>query len=137
MHLNNKSKTLMAPVASTKGLVTIVVLVAIFQSNEVMAQSGCTRVLISLSPCLNYVTGSASTPSTSCCSKLATVVQSQPRCLCMLLNGGSSSLGVTINETLALALPGECKVETPPVSRCNGNFHQLPFKDIFPGFKVL
>ncbi|XP_010938077.1 non-specific lipid transfer protein GPI-anchored 15 [Elaeis guineensis] len=86
---------------------------------HVSAQSGCTTVILSLAPCLNYITGNSSTPSSSCCSQLASVVQSQPRCLCTLLNGGASSLGITINQTLALALPGACKVQTPPVSQCN------------------
>uniref|UniRef100_A0A803Q1B1 Bifunctional inhibitor/plant lipid transfer protein/seed storage helical domain-containing protein n=1 Tax=Cannabis sativa TaxID=3483 RepID=A0A803Q1B1_CANSA len=85
-----------------------------------MAQQSCTNVLISMAPCLNYVTGSSSTPSSSCCSQLASVVQKQPRCLCMALNGGGASLGVNINQTLALALPAACNVETPPVSKCNG-----------------
>ncbi|XP_060960048.1 non-specific lipid transfer protein GPI-anchored 5-like isoform X4 [Cannabis sativa] len=83
-----------------------------------MAQQSCTNVLISMAPCLNYVTGSSSTPSSSCCSQLASVVQKQPRCLCMALNGGGASLGVNINQTLALALPAACNVETPPVSKC-------------------
>ncbi|KAI6693268.1 hypothetical protein NL676_020978 [Syzygium grande] len=85
------------------------------------AQSGCTGVLIGLAPCLSFVTGSSSAPSSSCCSQLASVVQSQPRCLCMVLNGGASSLGVTLNQTLALALPGACNVQTPPVSKCDAS----------------
>ncbi|PON94936.1 Lipid transfer protein/Par allergen [Trema orientale] len=98
------------------------VLVTTILSHEAIAQSGgCTRVLISLSSCLNYVTGSSSTPSSSCCSKLADVVQSQPQCLCSVINGGGgvSSLGVTVNQTLAVSLPGACNVQTPPISRCN------------------
>ncbi|KAF3968595.1 hypothetical protein CMV_007529 [Castanea mollissima] len=83
------------------------------------AQSGCTSVLIGMAPCLNYVSGSSSTPSASCCSQLSSVVQSQPQCLCTVLNGGGASLGVTINQTLALELPAACNVQTPPVSQCN------------------
>ncbi|XP_023908309.1 non-specific lipid transfer protein GPI-anchored 5 [Quercus suber] len=83
------------------------------------AQSGCNSVLIGMAPCLNYVTGSSSTPSSSCCSQLASVVKSQPQCLCTVLNGGGASLGVTINQTLALGLPAACNVQTPPVSKCN------------------
>lgn len=86
------------------------------------AQSGCSSVLIGMAPCLNYISGSSSTPSASCCSKLASVVQSQPQCLCTVLNGGGASLGVTINQTLALGLPAACNVQTPPVSKCNGKF---------------
>lgn len=100
----------------------VMVLLVAMLSAKAMAQSGCTNVLISMAPCLSYVTGSSSTPSSSCCSQLASVVLSQPQCLCAALNGGGASLGLNINETLALALPGACKVQTPPVSKCNGKF---------------
>ncbi|XP_030974603.1 non-specific lipid-transfer protein-like protein At2g13820 isoform X1 [Quercus lobata] len=83
------------------------------------AQSSCSNVIISMSPCLNYITGNSSTPSSSCCSQLASVVRSQPQCLCQVLNGGGASLGININQTRALALPGACNVQTPPISRCN------------------
>ncbi|XP_042517495.1 non-specific lipid transfer protein GPI-anchored 5-like [Macadamia integrifolia] len=83
------------------------------------AQSSCTNALVSMSPCLNYITGNTSTPSSSCCSQLASVVSSQPQCLCQVLNGGGSSLGININQTQALALPDACNVQTPPVSKCN------------------
>lgn len=104
--------------------------VGLEMSHESLAQSagGCTTALISLSPCLSYITGSGSsssfttTPSSSCCSRLASVVQSQPQCLCSALNdAAAASLGVTINQTRALALPAACNVQTPPPSRCNGN----------------
>jgi hypothetical protein len=57
-------------------------------------------------------------PSSSCCSALSSVVTSNPRCLCVVLGGGASSLGVTINNTRALELPGVCSVKTPPASQC-------------------
>ncbi|WCJ21562.1 Non-specific lipid transfer protein GPI-anchored 5 [Euphorbia peplus] len=99
----------------------MVLVLAMMVFHGAKAQSGCTSVLMNLSPCLNYVTGNSSTPSSSCCSQLASIVQSQPQCLCALLNGGGSgsSLGININQTLALSLPGACNVQTPPVSRCN------------------
>lgn len=100
------------------GLALAIVLVALL-FHGTLAQSGCTSSLLGLTPCLNYVNGSSSTPSSSCCSQLAGVVQSQPQCLCLLLNGTASSYGYSINTTQALALPGACKVQTPPVSRCN------------------
>ncbi|GAA0175406.1 hypothetical protein Leryth_018129 [Lithospermum erythrorhizon] len=81
---------------------------------------------MSLVPCLTYVTGSSATPSSSCCSQLGNVVSSNPRCLCTLLNGGGSSLGVSINQTLALTLPDQCKVQTPPVSQCNNSVAEGP-----------
>ncbi|KAI3801017.1 hypothetical protein L1987_29117 [Smallanthus sonchifolius] len=82
--------------------------------------STCINSLMGLSPCLNFVTGNASTPSPACCSQLSTVVQTQPLCLCSLLSGNVPNIGVTINQTLAFALPGACSVQTPPFTLCNG-----------------
>ncbi|XP_059067178.1 non-specific lipid transfer protein GPI-anchored 5-like [Cryptomeria japonica] len=84
-----------------------------------MAQSSCTTGLVSLSPCLSYISGNQTTPSQGCCTALATVVKNNPSCLCQLLTG-NNQLGIPINQTRALALPGECKVTTPPVSQCQG-----------------
>ncbi|KAH6793915.1 hypothetical protein C2S52_004392 [Perilla frutescens var. hirtella] len=84
------------------------------------SSSGCTVALMSLSPCINYVTGNSSSPSQSCCSSLSSVVGSQPQCLCSLIKGGgASNLGIDVNQTLALALPQACSVQTPPLSRCD------------------
>ncbi|KAJ0982525.1 hypothetical protein J5N97_010780 [Dioscorea zingiberensis] len=63
--------------------------------------------------------GESSTPSVPCCTQLASVVKSDPECLCELLNGGGASMGITINRTQALALPAACNVQTPPISECN------------------
>ncbi|KAI3449662.1 hypothetical protein Pfo_006327, partial [Paulownia fortunei] len=94
--------------------ISLISLVILMLWNGATAQSGCTMALVSLSPCLNYVGGNSSSPSSSCCSQLSSVVQSQPQCLCALLKGGVSFLGIAINQTLALALPGACNVQTPP-----------------------
>ncbi|KAF5752259.1 non-specific lipid-transfer protein-like protein [Tripterygium wilfordii] len=85
------------------------------------SSSSCTTVLISMSPCLNYITGNSSTPSTQCCTQLSNVVRSSPQCLCEVLKGGGSSLGINVNQTQALALPGACNVQTPPISQCDAS----------------
>lgn len=79
--------------------------------------SSCSSSLVSLAPCISYVTGSAGNPSPSCCSGLSNVVKTNPVCLCQLFSGGNTA-GVNINQTLALAMPAACKVSTPPVSAC-------------------
>ncbi|XP_052187962.1 non-specific lipid transfer protein GPI-anchored 5-like [Diospyros lotus] len=99
-----------------KIILTLLLLAAFWKGAS--SQSSCTTVLISLSPCLDYVTGNSSTPSSGCCTQLETVVGSQPQCLCVVINN-SSSLGININRTQALELPKACNVETPPVGRCN------------------
>lgn len=102
------------------GVVLVVVAMAALWAGAGAQSSDCSNVLISLSPCLNYITGNSSTPSSRCCSQLGSVVRSQPQCLCQVLNGGASALGINVNQTLALALPGACRLQTPPISRCNG-----------------
>uniref|UniRef100_A0A7N0ZVU7 Bifunctional inhibitor/plant lipid transfer protein/seed storage helical domain-containing protein n=1 Tax=Kalanchoe fedtschenkoi TaxID=63787 RepID=A0A7N0ZVU7_KALFE len=97
----------------------LVVVIAAMLSGRAMAQTGCTAALVGLTPCLNYITGNSSTPTSSCCSQLSSVAQSQPMCLCSVLDSNGVSLGFTLNRTLALQLPGACNVQTPIVSQCN------------------
>lgn len=100
----------------------ILIVAATFCAGSVAQSNDCNNVLISMSPCLDYITGNSSTPASSCCSQLANVVKSQPQCLCAVVSGsGSSQLGININQTQAMALPNACKVQTPPVSRCSGS----------------
>ncbi|KAJ6412301.1 hypothetical protein OIU84_005376 [Salix udensis] len=106
--------------AATRMEVMLAISLAATLCAGAMAQSSCTNVIISMSPCLNYITGNSSSPSSSCCTQLANVVKSQPQCLCEVVNGGASSLGVNVNQTQALALPSACNVQTPSISRCNG-----------------
>ncbi|XP_030451722.1 non-specific lipid transfer protein GPI-anchored 5-like [Syzygium oleosum] len=102
------------------GLALLTVLAAsLAQLGSAQSTSGCTPMLMTLTPCLNYVTGNSSAPSSTCCSTLGSIVQSRPQCLCLLLNGAGSSLRYNINQTLALALPGACSVKTPSPSLCN------------------
>lgn len=99
---------------STAILVTVLFEKAAAQSNS------CGNALVSLSPCLTYITGNSTTPSSSCCQQLRTVIQAEPQCLCMVINGGGAGMGINVNQTQALALPGACNLQTPPLSQCNG-----------------
>lgn len=113
----------MFPNLSLAFLATVFITTIFTISTNAQSSSSCTTALVGLSPCLNYISGNDTAPSGSCCSQLASVVQSEPQCLCTVLNGGSSgSLGITINETRALALPGACKVQTPSASKCNSKY---------------
>ncbi|KAI3993092.1 hypothetical protein MKX01_009835 [Papaver californicum] len=98
---------------------SVAVFTALLFAVAVNAQSDCTNVIISLSPCLNYLTGNSSTPSSDCCSQLSTVVRSKPECLCQVLSGDSSLAALNINKTQALELPKACNVQTPSISKCN------------------
>jgi hypothetical protein len=48
------------------------------------------------------------------------LVDSNPVCLCDLLSGAADSYGIAVDYARALALPGICRVATPPVSTCTG-----------------
>ncbi|KAG5535115.1 hypothetical protein RHGRI_023035 [Rhododendron griersonianum] len=91
--------------------------------------SSCTSELISMSLCLNYITGNSSEPSSSCCQQLASVVKSQLQCLCAALNGGESSMGINVNQTQALALHAACSVTTPPALQQKEKF-MIKFKRV-------
>lgn len=99
----------------------IFVAMAIF-SIQVSGQSdNCQQVIVGLAPCLDYIQGNATKPSSGCCTELSTILKNQPQCLCQVLNGGAaSSLGINVNQTQALALPKACNVQTPSVSLCKG-----------------
>ncbi|XP_044328123.1 non-specific lipid transfer protein GPI-anchored 15 isoform X2 [Triticum aestivum] len=74
--------------------------------------------MMTLSPCLDFIGSKALEPGFSCCTTLAGIVQTDPRCLCMVLDGSAASFGIAINHTRALELPGICKVQAPPISQC-------------------
>ncbi|XP_028555477.1 non-specific lipid transfer protein GPI-anchored 2-like isoform X2 [Dendrobium catenatum] len=93
---------------------------SLFAVTTAQSSSSCQSALLSLSPCLNFISGKATTPSSSCCTQLSSVVNSEPQCLCALLSGDvGSGLGISINKTQALELPTVCKVQTASISQCN------------------
>ncbi|MCD7466099.1 hypothetical protein HAX54_002498 [Datura stramonium] len=95
---------------------------AVFWAGVIAVESdNCTNVLISMSPCLEYITDSSSPQFSGCCMQLSTAVDNKPECLCQVLNGGGdSNLGLNISQTQVSALTTAFKVQTPPASRCNG-----------------
>ncbi|KAF8703697.1 hypothetical protein HU200_031779 [Digitaria exilis] len=80
----------------------------------------CMNSLLNMSDCLTYVTqgSTARQPDAPCCPELAGMVGSNPICLCELLSGAADSYGIAVDYGRALALPGICRVATPPVSTC-------------------
>uniref|UniRef100_A0A0D9WW25 Bifunctional inhibitor/plant lipid transfer protein/seed storage helical domain-containing protein n=1 Tax=Leersia perrieri TaxID=77586 RepID=A0A0D9WW25_9ORYZ len=105
------------PVALLFAVFAAVIATAAAQGSS---SGGCTTEIVSLAPCLDYISGnSTAPPKPGCCSALAAVVKSRPECLCAVLSGGASSLGVTVNSTRALELPAACSIKTPPPSECS------------------
>ncbi|KAG8068250.1 hypothetical protein GUJ93_ZPchr0005g15781 [Zizania palustris] len=82
--------------------------------------TACLNALLNMSDCLTYVQNgsTARRPDKPCCPELAGLVDSNPVCLCELLSGAGDSYGIAVDYSRALALPGICRVSTPPVSTC-------------------
>lgn len=80
----------------------------------------CTDKLIGLANCLPFVSGQSKTPTIDCCTGVKDVVNKSKRCLCILIKDHDDpNLGFSINVTLALKLPGDCKSPTN-VTQCIG-----------------
>ncbi|NP_001151768.2 Non-specific lipid-transfer protein-like protein At5g64080 precursor [Zea mays] len=104
----------------TTSLLALALAALAFVSRAAAQGNGCSSVMMTLAPCMDFISSKASEPGISCCSVLAGVVQTDPRCLCMVLDGTATSFGIAINQTRALELPGVCKVKAPPLSQCTG-----------------
>jgi hypothetical protein len=110
-------------VAALRGLalaVAAALLACRCAAQQAPSGNGCMPELVSLTPCVDYMSGNVTAPDGPCCSALSGVLRSSPRCLCMVLGGTAASLGVAVDSARALQLPGACKVQAPPASQCNG-----------------
>lgn len=96
--------------------------------------SACMNALLNMSDCLTFVEKGSTTrrPDAPCCPELAGLVGSNPVCLCELLSGAADSYGIAVDYSRALALPGICRVSTPPVSTCAGAAHPSLISSSFP-----
>ncbi|XP_047086231.1 non-specific lipid transfer protein GPI-anchored 5-like [Lolium rigidum] len=83
--------------------------------------SGCMPELVSLSPCMGYMSGNATAPDATCCTAVSGLLGSSPRCLCTVLGGTAATLGVAMDSARALQLPAACRVQPPPASQCDCN----------------
>eukprot|EP00253_Pinus_taeda_P035602 PITA_35602 len=92
------------------------------QSPPPNSSSSCSAALVSLAPCLTFLQGGQNdtSPAQGCCTALASIVNTSAACLCQVFTTTNNSLGITINQTRALALPGACKITTS-LSQCKSS----------------
>ncbi|KAM0852530.1 hypothetical protein ACQ4PT_051700 [Festuca glaucescens] len=83
----------------------------------------CMDAVLNMSDCLPYVQSGSTDkhPDKACCPELDGLLQSNPVCLCQLLAGGGDSYGVSVDYKRAMALPGVCRLNAPPLSACAEN----------------
>ncbi|ERN00985.1 hypothetical protein AMTRI_Chr04g250490 [Amborella trichopoda] len=82
-------------------------------------QAECATRVLMLAPCLPYVQGMFPSPARACCDGLARLNNEDPKCICVLLQEGSSMMAgfPAVNQTLALNLPILCQLHVD-ISRC-------------------
>jgi hypothetical protein len=81
---------------------------------------GCMPELVSLNPCMDYMSGNATAPDGPCCSAVSGMLRASPSCLCMVVGGTAATLGVAVDGDRALRLPAACQVQAPPANQCDG-----------------
>ncbi|CAJ2677447.1 non-specific lipid transfer protein GPI-anchored 6 isoform X2 [Trifolium pratense] len=107
-------------------LIFLVLMFGLVTSDINQDKEECTQKLIALANCLPFVSGEAKTPPIDCCTGVKEVVDKSKRCLCILVKDHDDpSLGFTINVTLALQLPNDCKAPTN-LTQCIDILHLAP-----------
>ncbi|KAF2286487.1 hypothetical protein GH714_017303 [Hevea brasiliensis] len=73
-------------------------------------------------PCLTYATGKANTPTKDCCSEVKDLKDSDPKCLCYIIqqtrNGSEQIKSLGIQQDRLLQLPSACQLQNASVSFC-------------------
>ncbi|KAL7172411.1 hypothetical protein ACSBR2_031995 [Camellia fascicularis] len=105
---------------ASKGIkMGLALILVIMLWNGAPVQSGYTSVLLGLAPCLNYIIAQQ-------CHSNSSPNLIHAFAYCLLLSGGAS-LGIDINQTLALALLDAYNVHTLTVSQCNSKLSITSF----------
>lgn len=85
-------------------------------------QAKCQEDFGKLTDCMDYATGHAGTPSSTCCADAGATQKSRPECLCYIIQQVHSgrnevqSLGLRFDRLMAL--PSACKLASANVTLC-------------------
>ncbi|GJN04119.1 hypothetical protein PR202_ga21638 [Eleusine coracana subsp. coracana] len=85
-------------------------------------QTKCQEDFGKLTDCMDYATGHAGTPSSTCCADAGATQKSRPECLCYIIQQVHSgrnevqSLGLRFDRLLAM--PAACKLANANVTLC-------------------
>ncbi|OEL21074.1 Non-specific lipid transfer protein GPI-anchored 1 [Dichanthelium oligosanthes] len=85
-------------------------------------QAKCSGDFAKLTDCMDYATGHAGSPSSTCCADAADTEKARPQCLCYIIQQVHSgrnevqSLGLRFDRLMAL--PGACKLPNSNVTLC-------------------
>lgn len=106
-------------------LIILMILIVHVRPDFTQDKKECQDQLVSLSPCITFVTGDDKAPTPICCSRLKENVEKSKLCLCILVKDRDEpSLGFKLNATLALALIPICHIQTS-TTVCTGTISNL------------
>ncbi|CAE6048961.1 unnamed protein product [Arabidopsis arenosa] len=112
--------------ATAIALTMVVAMVVDAGDDKAKDKEECTEQLVGMATCLPYVQGQAKSPTPDCCSGLKQVLNSNKKCLCVIIQDRNDpDLGLQINVSLALALPSVCHA-TADVTKCPALLHLDP-----------
>nr|CAB3497895.1 unnamed protein product [Digitaria exilis] len=118
--MSTEAKMAPAHYAAAVRVLALAMAAVLLACRSAAAGSGCMPELVSLSPCMDYLSGNATTPDGPCCSALSGMLRSSPGCLCTVVLGATpASLGVVVDGARVTQLPAACKVQATPASQCN------------------
>ncbi|XP_022726704.1 non-specific lipid transfer protein GPI-anchored 1-like [Durio zibethinus] len=108
-------------------LVSSLVLCASFGRVGAADESGlaneCSKDFQSVMTCLSFAQGKVATPTKECCSSVSSIKESEPKCLCYILqqtqtSGAQNLKSLGVQETKLLQLPSACQLKNASVSYC-------------------
>ena len=110
-------------------MMIMVVVVGSEVAEAATTEEKCGADFQKLAVCLTYATGKAETPSKDCCDSVKGIKDSEPECLCYIMqqthNGNDKIKGMGIQETKLLALPSACAVKNASLTECPSQFSLL------------
>ncbi|EEF47462.1 non-specific lipid transfer protein GPI-anchored 1 [Ricinus communis] len=82
----------------------------------------CSSEVQKVMPCLDYAKGKIDTPPKGCCSAVKDMKDSDPKCLCFIMqqthNGSAEIKSLGIQEAKLLQLPSACQLQNASISFC-------------------
>ncbi|XP_050276194.1 non-specific lipid transfer protein GPI-anchored 1 [Quercus robur] len=82
----------------------------------------CSQQLSNVAQCLSFASGKAETPTKECCTSVKGMRDSDPECLCFMIqqthNGSEAIKNLGIQEARLLQLPTACNLKNSSISDC-------------------
>lgn len=108
------------------GVSVLVMLVCGAAGADETVADRCNDKFQKVAMCLTYATGKAATPTKECCESVKGIKESQPECLCYVIeqakNGSDEIKKMGIQVAKLLQLPSACNLKNASASNCPGEY---------------